>query len=440
MVAGTLRARLTTRLLVLTGVVLVGVGISAVLVTQRVLDESDTALARSSAASAPEALQRELDEGDSNEAAAEQVVDATASLGVRLTLRFHDSAATNPTEPPLTSIPSGECGTVIDEHQLPWRVCAHSGDRVDVAAAVPLAAHRSTVLALWRGVGLVVAVAMLALWLAINRALRAPIQELTSLVDWTGRIADTEEPGEAPEARTREVAQLQRAFESVLRRLLEVLARERANSAHIAHELRTPLTSILAGLDGLSSQDPATRAVVVGIRGDVARLTDVIEAVLVLSAGPTSTRRGAPFNLADMVRELAPSDARIDAPDEALIEGDERLVRLALRNLVDNATKYGKGVRLIRVLRERDVVRVSVVDHGSGLDEEACRRMFQRYWRASAEGEGRGLGLALVSAVAQQHGGGAEAQRASGDLGLDVSFTLAPLVRWHRLPSSSSVG
>jgi signal transduction histidine kinase len=57
--------------------------------------------------------------------------------------------------------------------------------------------------------------------------------------------------------------------------------------------------------------------------------------------------------------------------------------------------------------------------------------MFDRYWRAAADGSGSGLGLALVRAVAERHGGRAEARPGPEGRGLDVSITLAGLVGWH---------
>ncbi len=93
----------------------------------------------------------------------------------------------------------------------------------------------------------------------------------------------------------------------------------------------------------------------------------------------------------------------------------------------------------MRVSREREVVRLSVLDEGSGLKEpglsDAARgRMFERYWRSSADGEGRGLGLALVRAVAERHGGRAEARVGSGGVGLEVSMTFDKLTVWHDRP------
>ena len=103
-----------------------------------------------------------------------------------------------------------------------------------------------------------------------------------------------------------------------------------------------------------------------------------------------------------------------------------------LRNLIDNARKYGDGARvLFKISRSGSTARLAVVDEGPGLDPGARERMFERYWRGAADGEGRGLGLALVRAVAERYGGRAEAQPGPGGSGLEVSMTFGPLVGWH---------
>src|SRR5262249_14772030 len=152
------------------------------------------------------------------------------------------------------------------------------------------------------------------------------------------------------------------AFDTLVRRLLEALARERANSAHIAHELRTPLTALAAELESLKVTDESSRAAVSRMRSDVARLADVIEAILILSTRPDSQVRGnGVVNVADLARELAPGGVRVEAPDEALVGGDERLVALALRNLLDNARKYAGGAQAVRVSRAGDAIQLVVL-------------------------------------------------------------------------------
>jgi signal transduction histidine kinase len=246
---------------------------------------------------------------------------------------------------------------------------------------------------------------------------------------------DTDQAPPAPLADTREIARLATSFDALVRRLVDAIARARATSENIAHELRTPLTTIRAELEVLASSSPAAAAapVVERLRGDVDRLARVVDAILIL-ATPQGPSRAADcvVNLADVARELASPETQVEAPDEALVVGEPRLVELAIANLLENARKHtGREARAIRVVRGVDVVRVAVIDHGPGLNEEARSRMFDRYWRASDDGGGTGLGLALVRAVAKRHGGEADARTSAGGMGLEVGVTFGNVVGWH---------
>jgi signal transduction histidine kinase len=432
-----LEARLTARVLVAAGAILAMVGMAAVVVTDRVLDEGDTSSARAFANEARDTVQRELAEGDSVQQALDELLaGAGGDPTVRLTARTADGPPRT-LGPPVPALARDTCSTLVDDAGTPWRACEASQGSTSVVAAVPLAKHRQVVSALARGMTGVVVLALLLLWAAVRRAVSGPVAELAGLVRWTARIGQTEDAPPSPLATTREVAHLARAFEGLVRRLLEVLARERAASAHIAHELRTPLAATLAELDALSPADEAAAALGQRLRGDLVRMADVVEAILVLTSPAPAGRSDAVVNVADLARELAPGGALVEAPDEALVEADEALVALALRNLIDNGERHGGGVKRVGVSREGETLRLSVTDGGPGLNGPARARMFDRYWRGSADGPGKGLGLALVRAVAERHGGTADTAVAPSGRGLCVSLTLGRLIGWHeadRLP------
>jgi signal transduction histidine kinase len=430
--AGTLEARLTARLLLLGGGVLVAVGIGAFVVTDRALDTSDTAAARGQAAAGRDALQREMSEGDELEAAAREAASAAHAQGARLVVRVAGHAPSPAGEGGMPNLTAGSCTTFPDEGGRPWRACAAGNPEQTIVAAIPVATHRAALSALSRAMVIMVVLALATFWMAVRRALRAPVAELGSLVHWTERIVESEKALEPPPARTREVQRLETAFDALVRRLLDALARSRANSAHIAHELRTPLTSVMVELESMHVADESSGAALSRVRSDLTRLADVIESILVLSDGARDVARdSAIVNVADLARSLAPSGARVEAPDEALVEGDERLMSLAARNLLDNAKKYGSGVRSVRVSRDGAAVKLAVVDSGPGLDAGARERMFDRYWRGAADGDGRGLGLALVRAVAERYGGRAEARPGPDGVGLEVAMTLGRAVGWN---------
>jgi signal transduction histidine kinase len=260
-----------------------------------------------------------------------------------------------------------------------------------------------------------------------------------ALVAWSEQVVSTDDaPPAPPAADTREIARLAGAFDAVVRGLVDAIARARATNENIAHELRTPLTTMQVELETLALRascplDAESAARVAHLREDVARLARVVDAILVLAAPPGRARGDdCVVNLADVARELAAAGTTVDAPDEALVMAEPRLVELALTNLLENARKHtGREAVTIRVARVGEIARVAVIDDGPGLDDDARARMFDRYWRASGDGGGTGLGLALVRAVARRHGGEADARPSATGSGLEVGITFARVVGWH---------
>ncbi len=419
--ARSLQARLTIRIFVWAGIVLTVVAVAAVVVTDRLLADGDTQAAMTGAKASLDAVTRELAEGDPIATAESEVAAEARASGLHLEFTPRgDSAA-------KTSVAPGTCIDVADDGGHAWRACAAAdADRI-ATAEVAVGAHRDAVRSLARGMALVLVAAFAFLFLALRRSIRAPIDELGALVKWSEAVVEEEAPRALPEAHTDEIEKLERSFDALVKRLFRALERERASSAHIAHELRTPLTSIVADLDQLQTTAPDARAIVDRVRADVLRLAEVIDAVLHLSS--TEQRiEGALVNVADVVREVAPTGSELTAPDEALVRGDERLLTLALKNILRNADAYGSGADKLAVSRHGDLVEISVSDRGRGVPDAVREKMFERYWRGEADGSGSGLGLALVRAVAERHGGFASAKPAPNG-GLAVAISV-PLVTW----------
>ncbi len=105
------------------------------------------------------------------------------------------------------------------------------------------------------------------------------------------------------------------------------------------------------------------------------------------------------------------------ASTRALIQGDEKVLKRAVRNVVENAVKFSRHqakpveVTLETVGQEHIL---TVRDHGVGMTDEQCRRIFEPFYRADSsrvrETGGFGLGLALAQAVLAAHGGSIECE------------------------------
>jgi signal transduction histidine kinase len=440
--ARTLEAKLTARLLAVVAPALLAVGAASVVLTWWALDAADTQAARERAEATLATIRNEMREPDPLEKAVAEVVDSIDEVAGSVAVtsletgRVFHSQRRVPAS--LLDTLSGRCASARDVAGEAWRACTVRDARVQVVAAIDVTAHARVVRTVAEGVALGILMALFAAAVAVRSSLASALASVRALVSWSERVVEASDVPPAPAADTPEITRLATAFDDVVRRLVDAIARAHATSEHIAHELRTPLTTIRAELEALASgASPADAPQVVArLRADVDKLSRVIDAILVLAAPPgTASPDGSIVNLADVARDLAAPETSIEAPDEALVIGEPRLVELALSNLLENARKHaGKEARAIRVARVGDAVRVAVVDDGPGLSDEERARMFERYWRASTRGGGTGLGLALVRAVARRHGGEADARANAGGAGLEVGVTFGNVVGWHEGP------
>jgi len=309
--------------------------------------------------------------------------------------------------------------TDIQHAGKPWRMFASwSPDRgFQVQVAEPLAGRERLALEVAMQVGLPIVLALPLIALLIFWAVRHPLRPLDELADTVAtRTAANLTPLQTG-ALPREVLPLTAALNSLLGRLNQALDGERRFTADAAHELRTPLAAIqIQAQVALASRDEDGRAhaleqVLAGTR----RATRLVEQLLRLArldplAGLTAAR---PIELADLVRqvveELHPDTGRVrmEAVANATVAGDADLLRVALRNLLDNALRYSPPDSPIAlgVSMENAAPRLWVEDNGPGVPAAELPRLTERFYRGSeAAQSGSGLGLAIVARIAQLHG------------------------------------
>ncbi|MEO8698446.1 MAG: HAMP domain-containing sensor histidine kinase [Kofleriaceae bacterium] len=251
-----------------------------------------------------------------------------------------------------------------------------------------------------------------------------------------------------------EIGDLARSFDTMAGQIQQLRSAERALLDDVSHELRTPLSRMRVVLDLASDADPErVRRYLAEIAIDLAELDHLIDDILVSSQLDPDRWEAArpPLHKAaiavdDLVEasvsrfRMRSPERTVEAPPRAqpaaagalIVDGDLAMLRRALDNLLDNARKYSAaGAPIeVRVARDRDAVRVEVVDRGVGIAPEDQPRVFSAFFRADrsrtrASG-GVGLGLALVRRIVEAHGGtvGFESEL---DRGSRFWFTLATL-------------
>jgi signal transduction histidine kinase len=116
-------------------------------------------------------------------------------------------------------------------------------------------------------------------------------------------------------------------------------------------------------------------------------------------------------NLFQILAEQKNVALRIDPCQETVVMGDKMRLQQLFTNLIDNAVKFtpeGGSIR-IRVEKDRDFVKVKVVDTGMGIPKEEQENIFKRFYRVdksrSKETGGVGLGLSIAEWIANAHHG-----------------------------------
>lgn len=210
-----------------------------------------------------------------------------------------------------------------------------------------------------------------------------------------------------------EVARLAASFNEAATRIESLVQAHRSLLANASHELRSPLARVRMGLE-LSSTGKRPE-IVQELARDIAELDALIDEILLMSrldAAADAQALRDRFETVDLAALAAEESARADASfvgETVLVSGDARLLRRLVRNLLDNARRYG-GSAPVEVALERSgaTARLEVRDRGPGVAEAERERIFAPFYRAQGASEsagGVGLGLALVRTIARQHGG-----------------------------------
>lgn len=197
--------------------------------------------------------------------------------------------------------------------------------------------------------------------------------------------------------------------------------------ANASHELRTPLASIIGYVETLiESEDsitPRKRQKFLGtIQSEAKRLQNLVSDLMSLSRveAEKHDRPQDTVKLRPLIEKAAGDGAgaermqrlQLEFSDEPTILGDPRQLEQLVRNLVDNALKYGAHDKPVSVrldITESGEPRLSVSDQGDGIPAEHIPHLTRRFYRTdpgrSRASGGTGLGLAIVKHIVERHAG-----------------------------------
>jgi len=217
-----------------------------------------------------------------------------------------------------------------------------------------------------------------------------------------------------------EIAAVGASFNRAATRIEALLRSHQSLLANASHELRSPLARLKMAVAMIEDAAPAQRAALRHeIDTDIAELDALVEEVLLASRLDASAQvdRHDSVGLLGLAAEEAGRVGAQAQGDDLHVQGDERLLRRAVRNLLENARRYGGDEIEAVVTRRAGRAEVRVCDRGPGVPEAYRERIFEAFFRLPGHAEregGVGLGLSLVRQIAERHGGRARCEAREG--------------------------
>ncbi len=216
---------------------------------------------------------------------------------------------------------------------------------------------------------------------------------------------------------SKEIQELYSGFNLMTHELNTVEVLQSDFVSNVSHEFKTPINAIEGYtmlLQGGENLDEDQRQYVEKILYNTKRLSDLVGNILLLSKieNQTIQTNQTTYRLDEQIRqsvvalEPAWSEKEIEFDvelDSVEYTGSEGLMRHVWDNLISNAIKFSPrgGAVTLRLTKKDESITVSVADNGSGISEEAKKRIFDKFYQedSSHKQEGNGLGLALVKRI-----------------------------------------
>ncbi len=241
-----------------------------------------------------------------------------------------------------------------------------------------------------------------AIWFLLSR-LTGPLRRVASAADSFGR---GEAPGNLPATGPREVRDLTAAFNDMQDRLTRHIADRTRVLAALGHDLRSPLTALRVHAEIVDEADIRTSMI-----SSIEEMQEMVESTLAFAQGMATSEDAQTVEMRDFLEKLQQDmhdGFEIGDIGQMRVRMRPNSMRRALRNLIENAQRYGHGAT-VSVRRGAETVAIEIMDNGAGIPSADLERVFEPFFRLeksrSRNTGGTGLGLSIARTIARAHGG-----------------------------------
>ena len=271
---------------------------------------------------------------------------------------------------------------------------------------------------------------------ALAQYLVKPILQLRQA---TKKLADGDLETRINSKRRDELGKLARDFDDMSERIENLITSQQRLTRDISHELRSPLARMNVALElAKAKSHNGTEPLLNRIENESVRLNEMISNILTLSKLETKSEavEKMEVNLTRVFDSIV-TDAKFEAEpkgktvevvkkDDVKINGNERLLRSAIENVIRNAVRYTKDKIEISLENNGVAALITVRDYGEGIPEQDLKEIFRPFYRVSEARDrksgGIGLGLAITEQAVHAHCGSVSAKNTGDGLIVEISL------------------
>ncbi len=265
-----------------------------------------------------------------------------------------------------------------------------------------------------------VALTLLCLLAFLIQKVMRPLSAMAVNAELIGR---GEEVGPLIETGAADIRQTIIAFNRMEARIVLALEYKTTLLRSLGHDLKGPIARMH---DAIEKLDPAAPKEQLFKRLDA--LSEIVNSVTDLNRETHHDGDLARLDLRSLIEALveeqvdAGRDVTYTIEQSAIVNGRYNALTRVLRNLLENAVKYG-GRTNVTLTRADDMAAIHIDDEGPGIPVEQLETAFEPFQRLGAEGPGSGLGLAIVRTIVVDQGGTVSLENREGG-GLRASVFL----------------
>lgn len=252
----------------------------------------------------------------------------------------------------------------------------------------------------------VMGIIILAVSVWVVRRVAAPLAALSAAAERLGN--DLNAPP-MPEIGTIETRRASHAFNTMQARLRNLIESRTRMLGAISHDLRTPLTLLRLRSENVENVTEREK-----ILATIGEMDGMVATTLAFARDEDITETRRPTDVTALVQSIVDDmvDARLPVKMEpakpVVYDCRPAALKRAIRNLIDNAIKYGKKAS-VAIKPTSKSIEITIDDEGPGIPEQELIRVFEPFYRVeksrSPETGGVGMGLAIALSAVQAHGG-----------------------------------